>query len=109
MKRTHITHTRDNRRPFYFKQVDHRDARPVIAWQRHGAGQQVLEIDGVSVAEVFPVGDPVTNYTTWETSQRHDARIIGGSHAGTRRAFDDCDAVRLFCESLFAEPAARAA
>jgi len=104
MKRTHVMHTRDNRRPHYFKQVDHHDTRPVIEW-RHDGEKQVLHIDGKPVARVEPVGG--CGSWDYEFNQpreaRHDAIILAGPHCGERKAFpDDCDSARLYCERLFA-------
>ena len=107
MRRTHILHHRDNRRPHFFAQRDHRDSRPVIAWLREGE-KQILTLDGLQVARVEPLGAEHGWDSTWSQPRegRHDAIILHGPHAGERRPFpDDCDSARLWAESVFAAAA----
>lgn len=110
MRRTHIMHPRDNRRPHYYAQRDHRDTRPALEWR---GGSMLL--DGVEVAKVICMASetmPEPWDRVWQQPRepRHDAVIVHGPRAGERRACDDSDAARLFCESVFAQaPAQRAA
>lgn len=96
-------HKRDNLRAFPShadvereKQCP-RDCRE-IKWLRNGSGQQVLEIDCRSVAEVRPFG-PARFDILGDPVQPHIAKIIG---TAGEYEFNSCDAARIFCERTFA-------
>jgi hypothetical protein len=98
-------HKRDNRRTFpsHFDSVrpaDERDPRE-IRWVRNGSNQQVLEIDGRNVAEVFAFGQPRYDLLG-EWVHPHNARILGSTAVVE---FNTLDAARLYCERQFARAA----
>lgn len=90
-------HKRDNRRSFpshHEVRSDSRDPRE-LRWSRNGAGHQVMELDGRSVAEVRPFGVPRYDMLG-ELVQPHIARILA---VPDEHQFNTCDAARLFCEA----------
>lgn len=104
MRRTHVQHTRDNRRPQYYAQRDLHDTRPTLAWVTEGE-RQVMLLDGARVASVR--SDQSRTIDRWDVDHLETffpsiAEIHEGKHALLLRTFDDVDSARQFCESCFA-------
>lgn len=100
MKRTHVTHTRDNRRAFHFANHERKNDGPSIEWRRTEDGeQQQLWIDHQLFGTIDPVGDPEFIWDAWGRSvrvQQYKAETARGESG----IFPDADAARLFLERM---------
>lgn len=101
MRRTHVMHKRDNRRPHYFAQRDHNDKRPCLRWESAGGVSRMYIGDAV-VAEVIDLNDH--GFGAWgePTYHRHDAILKAGPAecVGARRAFDSLGEAKAWCETV---------
>jgi hypothetical protein len=103
MKRSHVSHTRDNRRyhPSHFGRDarDDRDPR-TLAW-RSDCDRQIMLLDGVPVATVEPTGDVCVSPFDLDASTPEHVAHIHGERIEIAPRFNDCDAARLHCEAHF--------
>lgn len=99
MRRTHIMHTRDNRRaqPWHNAQREERsdDRRPVLAWTERSDGAHVMSLNGEAVAEIHRHPE----LPGW--CVKIFLRFVGDEGVGVAHRVDK-DAARLFCEAFFA-------
>lgn len=101
MRRTYVMHTRDNRRPHYYAQQGQTQQGPCLSWKKND-GAYWMMLDERAVAKVMPLDDHGFDAWGCPTYHRHDAILLVGS-TDTRKAFDDLDSAKAWCENQFAK------